>query len=313
MHKLLILKNIVAEKCNGKTGDFIYGFPSISSFLGACHNIERHIKNNTNLKFFNFDGVVIISHYSKCIANSDRDYGDLSFHQPRFPLGKNGSPLSLVNEVYADIKVSLIVGININDEEFNRYKGNDKSESSILEELSREAEKYLKILKFCSGFVSSVDKVLAVEDDAFLDWMRYLSPGYVLRNRSDLLVNRSNDEDCLSFIFNSTRKTFSWNNVKAAWRSYREFDTTLLVPIEIGFIEIESIDEENVCDKRSNLNETKLVESLYSIGEWIKPYKIKSLDSVCWKYVNKNPLFLFADDFDSKDKSNQCNCICSGE
>src|SRR5574344_178796 len=258
MNKYCVINHVKVEMCNAKSGDILYGFPSVSAFLGSIHNIERKIRSSLEIDFFKFDGIAIVSHSCSCLADSDRNFGDLSFHQPRFPLDSGGNSQPFANEVYANMDCSDIVDV--------------------------------KNVCFCKH-----------DEDSFSNIIRSLTPGYVLKNRSEILNDCPDGEDLLQFIFSLTRKSYQWNENDDKWNFIQHYDGEFLVPIEIGYVQIQS--NENVeCTKlRNQFSEHFIVESLYSIGEWLKPYKIDDFESVCWKYVDKNPVFLFAENLNYDD------------
>lgn len=303
MNKYCVINHVKVEMCNAKSGDILYGFPSVSAFLGSIHNIERKIRSSLEIDFFKFDGIAIVSHSCSCLADSDRNFGDLSFHQPRFPLDSGGNSQPFANEVYANMDCSVIVDVHFDNDKFNDYIGSSLSEEKFFDSLSLKIFDLLKINKFCSGNVVDVKNVCFCkhDEDSFSNIIRSLTPGYVLKNRSEILNDCPDGEDLLQFIFSLTRKSYQWNENDDKWNFIQHYDGEFLVPIEIGYVQIQS--NENVeCTKlRNQFSEHFIVESLYSIGEWLKPYKIDDFESVCWKYVDKNPVFLFAENLNYDD------------
>lgn len=133
--------------------------------------------------------------------------------------------------------------------------------------------------------------------------MRRLLPGFVLRERSDLLAEKNEQSgnslgnwlDFLALKFSATDEPISDfdESGKVKWKQIVK-PKGYLVPIQIGYKKIAPTysagEVTNVRDKQTPVS---FVEAVHSIGEWIgSPSKLGSLQEIMWQYSYQAPFYV---------------------
>lgn len=109
MDTFLVLKDIHAEGCNGKQGDLLFGFPSMSGFLGFVHCMQLELSKELDLDI-RLEHIAVINHLTT--QNMERndsgsEYGKYAFNICKKPLLKNGDTPSFITEVKVNLVCSL--------------------------------------------------------------------------------------------------------------------------------------------------------------------------------------------------------------
>jgi len=110
-------------------------------------------------------------------------------------------------------------------------------------------------------------------------------PGYTLIERRELIVDAMQQgQDAIDAILDYLKITHHCEqdeNENITWTSHRK-TTGWIVPIATGF---HGITELGVAKNQRDSNTPhRFAESVVTLGEFVMPYRIKSLDDMLWHY-----------------------------
>lgn len=297
MKSLLILKNIEVENANAISG-FTYGFPAISNFLGFTHALSRKLRMTHQITL---DGCAVICHQSHVQAHRVNSWHDYLFSLTRNPVNKDGDPAGFVEEGKMHLKLSLIMECNFDSADF--------------QEQTYEFQDHIKQLaitqRLAGGVITKIQQVEFVEPpeehDELKKFTRHrmlkLLPGFVLVERGELL------SDHLADLESENKKTDyidAWldfsalkyravpvlkesesisETTTAEWHYVPKPSGGWLVPIATGYRAISKLYQPGEVSKtRAPHTEFRFVESIYSIGEWLSPHRVRDLTQIFWRY-----------------------------
>ena len=157
-------------------------------------------------------------------------------------------------------------------------------------------------MKIAGGDILSFDKIECLKIDSNSDsenkkLMLSLMPGYVLVERRDL-IKKSMEEgkdalDSLLEYLSLNSACVKKENDEVEWTTTRK-ESGWLVPIATGFQGISPLAEKGrtFCQRDSNYCH-RFAENIVTLGEFIMPYRFKSLDEAEWhyEYDEKNNLY----------------------
>lgn len=286
IRKLLLIPHLKAQNANALSSPFTIGFPAMTAWLGAVHALQRklHAYGYTSLKFH---AAAVVCH--EFDLQSFKGVGDYvhSIIVTGNPLDKDGTRPAFIEEARCHLEVSIVI----------EYTGIIKDdEGELLEEISHQ----LNSMKIAGGDILSFNlpEFLKIEDGNDRDLRkltRKLMPGYAIIERRELMVDAMKQgQDALdalldylavhhscekdekgNFIWISKRKTAGW-----------------VVPIATGFQGLTKLGQAK--NQRDLETSHRFAESVVTLGEFIMPYRIDSLDKILWRYhVDlKNNLYL---------------------
>jgi CRISPR-associated protein Csy2 len=294
---VLILRHLKVQNVNTISSPLTWGFPAMTAILGFVHALERKIHDH--YKDLQLGGVGIICHQFNPQVFRSYQGSDGVFCLTRNPLLKDGSTPAFVEEGRAHMEISLII----------QAYGND----CIVHE-DKMKERALEILELAYTLRLAGGSILPEpqanhQQVQFYSWpdteaerkkftqqkLRRLLPGFVLLGRDSLLAERilemqsTNPQatalDALlefaSLNFeplsdDSNADTPSWEiRAKPGW----------IVPIPVGYTALTKLHQPGaVLNARDDRYPFRFVESLYSLGEWRSPHRIKHLNDIFWHY-----------------------------
>ncbi|MEZ9798393.1 type I-F CRISPR-associated protein Csy2 [Vibrio cyclitrophicus] len=294
----LILKNISISNANAIAG-FTYGFPAVTHFLGYVHALSRKLQQSHGIRL---DDVGIMCHQHQVHAYRENQYEPYSFALTRNPVTdpksigkfiKDGTPQAIVEEGRMHLTVSLVIkasGINIVSEQIR------DEQCAVIKAL---AERH----KLAGGRITSIDSCELAKSDCHKAILRRLLPGFVLRERSELLVAKNEqsgsslgnwlDFSALKFAATDEPLSDSDESGKVKWGKVAK-PKGYLVPIQIGYKQIApTYSAGEVANVRDNQTPVSFVEAVHSIGEWVgAPSKLESLQEIMWQYYYQAPFYV---------------------
>lgn len=293
MDALLIIRNMRVENANAIAG-FTWGFPAITNFTGFVHALSRKLQPELDVEL---TGCGVICHSHQLQAYQPRGWGDYHFALTRNPLTKEEKFPSFVEEGRMQMTVSLVIPV----------KGlpDDKWENAELEQFV--ANKALS-QRLAGGTIVSpckVEWILPPEDFEGLQkfekkQLRMLLPGFALVERSDLLAEhirkcqeqRPDVEPLDALLDFSAIKyqavqpiTGNGTPQQAEWQQVPKPGGGWLVPITTGYCGISHLySPGGVGSSRDSVTPFRFVESVYTLGQWVSPHRIKKLEDLFWSY-----------------------------
>ena len=296
MRHFLIIPHLKLQNANAMSSPYTIGFPAMTAWLGAVHALQRKLKqqgcdlslnkvavscHDFNLQTYKGkkDFVKSLKIYRKASV-FDADYGK------KYPKdvykSKYDAPLTsdaFNEEARCHLEVSLLVEI----------ENSSKRQRDQLLDLVNDI---VASMKFASGDVLSVKPCTILNFDDDEDYTQQLRPilnklmlGHVLIERRDLVMQSMQEGkdaldsvlDYLKVIHSSTQD----EDGKVTWTSKRKAQGWL-VPIAVGF---QGISELGQAKNQRDANTPHcFAESVLTLGEFVMPYRIESIDQLLWQY-----------------------------
>ena len=304
---LIVLQRLRVQNANAISGPLTWGFPSPTAFTGFAHALER--KFTTELAE-GFAGVGIICHSFEPQVYKPAGPKPLVFGLKRMTvrtqkecdkLVKDGTPPSLVEEGRAHMEVSLVIAVRDYKSE---YDGKDLAErlhhaaqgmrlaggSLLHQEGSRYQAQWWPLTGDSEGDAAVFRKL-----------RRRLLPGFALVQREDLLaehlaeLRQANPElrpqpNALDALLDLSRLNIepvvgpsgeADQSAPVTWEIRRK--PGWLVPPPIGYAGISPLYAPGEVESaRDGSTPFRFVESLYSLGQWISPHRLTSLEQLLW-------------------------------
>jgi len=287
MKSILVLPRIEVENANAISG-LTYGFPGISNFLGFTHALSRELtKHNEQLSL---GGCAVISHQVQVHQHGQHDK---VFSLTRNSLTKDGKTASFNEEARMHMTISLVIECHFSESDANATDNFEEHIRTLI---------YKK--RLAGGTIKNMRLPILknIPDDErgkfAAKTMRSLLPGYMLIDRNDYLKKHRemnphlNAFDAfLDFITikEKANKSFKENEEEIiTWKKIPKPFGGWLVPITVGYQAISPLYTNGEVSSSRDMNSPfQFVESVYSIGEWLSPHRVKtfkSFKSIFWRY-----------------------------
>ncbi|MBP6366768.1 MAG: type I-F CRISPR-associated protein Csy2 [Nitrosomonas sp.] len=277
MRRFLLLPHIKIHNANAMSSPYTIGFPAMTAWLGAVHALQRHL-HQQGLSDVLLTGVAVSCHQFD--LQTYKGQGDFvhSIVGTANPLDKEGSRPAFVEEARCHLEVSLLI----------EYQGLDSDDRDQFE---HRVNTQLQCMKFAGGDVLSVKPVelLSVDEDDDQDIKKALAKlmlGYVLIERRDLMIQTMQEKgkDALDALLDHLKvmhRATQDENGKVTWTSTRKA-AGWLVPIATGFQGISDLSKAK--HQRDIGTPHRFAESVVTLGEFVMPYRIKTLDDMLWQH-----------------------------
>ena len=277
MRQFLLIPHLKLHNANAMSSPYTIGFPAMTAWLGAVHALQRKLHSKGCEVSLTKVGV-------SCHEFNLQTYkgqGDFvhSIIGTANPLDKGGSRPAFIEEARCHLEVSLLIECqNIDPDE--------------KEQFLEEVQQFICSMKFASGDVLAVKKCQILQFDEDADQDRELKPilnklmlGHVLVERRDLVIESMKQaKDALDAVLDCLKVTHSSSvdeNGKVIWTSKRNAQGWL-VPIAVGF---QGISELGIAKNQRDADTPhRFAEAVLTLGEFIMPYRIESIDQLLWQY-----------------------------
>lgn len=277
MDTFLVLKDIHAEGCNGKQGDLLFGFPSMSGFLGFVHCMQLELSKELDLDI-RLEHIAVINHLTT--QNMERndsgsEYGKYAFNICKKPLLENGDTPSFITEVKVNLVCSLII----------RLPEELRNEISIRGDLIPLVEKFVTTHHLCGGHITYCDVKSCTNQD--FEIIKKKVGGNVI-----IPVTKV-DNESENLTLDSYLQTYI-----ESFEGYVHGEK-YIVPMEVGYRILDEIKTCTGCKCafRHELTEGDVLtkaESVYAFAEWVDLRKISSFDEISWQYTATEDYLLFS-------------------
>lgn len=297
---LLVLPHLRVQNANAISGPLTHGFPSMTAFLGLIWALERKARKAGLVLEFNAVGVVSHGHQEQVTEGGFVK----AFRLTRNPVGKDGSTAAIVEEGRIHLDLSLVLAVHAD----NWLSESREADLAIVLEL-------LAGMRVAGGVIVPsavtprprdrpwIADLTGNEDDqrkAFREVCVRLLPGSALVARDDLLDRRwaelqahAPSASRLDAWLSLSR--INWQYVpdteagKGAWQSDRRKGDGWVVPIPVGYGALAPLmPAGSVPGARDGSTPFRFVESLYSVGEWIGPHRLRFPQQLLW-YADSRP------------------------
>lgn len=299
---VLVLSHIRVQNANAISSPMTWGFPAITAFTGAMTALERRLGRDAGVALW---GVGVICHgFEPQVTSSGYTR---AFHLTRNPVLQDGSTAGIVEEGRAHLEVSLVFDVQLSDA--NR---GEAERAALAERIAHE----LASMRLAGGSVmpplpasgrrTGRPTLDLVPDDSqpdaqraqFRRLARRWLPGFALVSRDDLLQSRLAElkaDDPAATVLDAWLDLSRWNSraVKqpappgsdqppsVTWVTDSRRGWT--VPIPVGFTALSALQPPgSVGSARDNQTPFRFVETVWSMGQWISPHRLKDLNDLFW-------------------------------
>lgn len=308
---LLVLPRLRVQNANAISSPMTWGFPAMSAFVGLMHALERKLyAEGINVSLGNFG---VICHDLEAQATKDRY--QYTFHLTRTPLSspKDRAKIqkdssykapSIVEEGRVHLDITLIFTID------------SAAAESEHDDIAQQIGEIVGGMRIAGGSVIPNRSVpshkqrpqwVTLDDNEerrekqFARLKRRWLPGFALTLRDDYLaehhqtLQQQNPEASLLDAWLDLSRLNHYcalenkgeSNEKPVWQAQRPY-RGWLVPIPVGYGAISDLfNPGEVANARDTKTKFCFVESLYSIGEWVSPHRMKQPEDLLW-YVDNN-------------------------
>lgn len=283
----IVIPSLQVEYANIKAGSLSYGFPTVSSFLGAMHALQRNI--NETHDHIHLSGIMIgVHHVSPLMV--ENQYKVKSFIQKRHPNEKDkkdglykSPPIN--EKALGHLELSLVIEL----------KGKTNAT-----ELLPEVAKQLGVIRIAGGAIVDHGELALVNESGLVQAIRELLPVHVLLDATDdlneileQLQERQPESDRLDALIHAC--TVEHQPTDAGWWLERspKYGRGWLTPIQIGYQAISPRYAPGLIQHtRNNQRPCVFVEDVYTLGKWIFPLT-PNPDSLFWRYADNTDENLF--------------------
>lgn len=299
---VLVVPHIRVQNANAISSPMTWGFPAITAFTGVMTALERRLGPDAGIAFY---GVGVICHSFEAQVTSG-GY-TRAFHLTRNPVLADGSTAGIVEEGRVHLDVTLVFDTEVSD---THYGDSERAE------LSERVADVLAGMRVAGGSViapladaprrPSRPTLDLVPDDSqpdsqrkeFRRLARRWLPGFALVSRDDLLQHRLSQmrkHDSSATALDAWLDLSRWNSraverpappgseqpPDVEWVTDQRQGWT--VPIPVGFAALSPLYAPGtVGGTRDSHTPFRFVETVWSIGQWISPHRLKGLDELVW-------------------------------
>lgn len=297
---LLVLPRLRVQNANAISSPMTWGFPAMSAFVGLMHALERKLVEASIP--VSLDRVGVICHDFEAQATEGGYIR--GFHLTRNPVDKTGGTAAIVEEGRVHLDITLIFTIDT---------GATESEH---ENIAKKIGEIVAGMRIAGGSVipnraepthKQRPQWVTFDDDEeerqkqFARLKRRWLPGFALTLRDDYLTEhlhtlqqQNPDASLLDAWLDLSRLNHVCTlenegkpNEKPVWQAQRPY-RGWLVPIPVGYGAISDLFQPGeVANARDTKTPFRFVESLYSIGEWVSPHRMKQPEDLLW-YVDND-------------------------
>ncbi|MBI3771415.1 MAG: type I-F CRISPR-associated protein Csy2 [Gammaproteobacteria bacterium] len=291
---VILLPCLQVQNANAVSGPLTWGFPSPTAFAGFIHAMQRKVADELALRF---EGVGIVCHrFEPQVSRPAGKYTQV-FNLTRNPLTKDGSTAAIVEEGRAHMEISLLIAIQ------------GRIDSDEIEFVAQRLMQVAHTMRLAGGSLlpqrqgKRYEPQLLmlpqseVERDAiFRKLKRRLLPGFALVQREDRLADHLGEmratnanANALDALLDLARLNIEPDQPNPDKPEEKQWGIRRhpgwLVPIPVGYAAISALYQPGeVLNARDDGTPFRFVESLYSLGEWVSPHRLTSLQQLLWHH-----------------------------
>lgn len=319
----LLIKNIKIEGANAISSPLTYGFPAISGFVGAVHQLSRKIKNKSYIKdenvFIYFDGVSI-----SCNSFQLHTYENY-FKQKRQILDKQGKNQSIIQEGFMDLDVNLILKMHLKNDNKSLLTDKLKNEQSEnYTNIIKDVKNLLLSQRLVGGNIVNIGEIDIFSPSELNKIASKIRPSFVLveshKDMEEILFEMQtgyegfyneykekvqykldeNEERIKSSLYVKNENANKLDVILEMARIYinnEEFTSVkknrgYIVPMPIGFQKIKQDKVNNQFARKFNNYDSYYVETIYSLCKYKFPTE-DVLKNSFWYYQKTDNEYLF--------------------
>lgn len=305
---VLVLPHLRVQNANAISSPLTHGFPSITAFTGLMWALERKLAQADIPLHLLKVGVICHAHEEQVVDGYVK-----TFCLTRNPVGRDGKTAAIVEEGRIHLDITLVFAVAASGAPLALEQAAQDTEHG----LARRIADVLATMRVASGTLLPSRKgpgrrtrpwLALLPEDAearaseFRQWRRQWLPGYALVGRDDLLAERWThlqqtrpDATLLDAWLHAARFNHAPVPVaegeaplpdgKVRWADpLRSKGAGWTVPIPVGYASLtgQHYAPGEVSNARDASTPLAFVESVYSLGEWISPHRLQSVEALLW-------------------------------
>ena len=294
---ILTLPRLRVQNANAISSPLTWGFPAITAFTGLMTALERRLGPAAGIRFLKVG--VVCHQFEPQVSRSG--YTN-SFRLTRNPVDKDGNTAAIVEEGRVHLDITLVfevvvapelisaeAGTALAQEVHHTLQGLRVAGGSLLPASGRVAARWRPALERVQPEGEALDK-------QFRALARRCLPGFALVLRNDLLADKlatlqqaDPKATALDAWLSLSRLTYRapGSEPPPAGASKLEWQPEArpgwLVPIPVGFAALSALHPAgSVKGARDATVPFRFVETLWSIGQWISPHRLRTLHDLFW-------------------------------
>lgn len=284
MRKFLIIEKLNIVDANAFSSAYTIGFPAMPAWLGFVHNLQRNLTNT--FKDVRLDKTGIICNKFDARLFKASRFSKSCVIEKRHPLAKDGKVDAFIEEPLCSLNATLIIEVE------NLEKYEEEEFISILSNLLKSG------IKIASGIVWNYKRIKLqnIDENDPNDIKKLLvkiNSGFAIINRSSFISNDMSQNNVTAFdslvsYMEVTSKATIDEDEKVTWTNSKK-EKGWLVPISVGYQGLSELS--NIDNQRDSDVEHRFAEAIVTLGEFVMPYKLSSIDELLWQYEyveNKN-------------------------
>jgi len=294
---LLVLPRLRVQNANAISSPLTWGFPAISAFLGFMTALERRFGAGAGIAF---RAVGVVCHDFE--AQVTRAGYTRSFHLTRNPVLADGSTAGIVEEGRVHLEVSLVFDVLLSPklvgDAARRTLADQAAEAAAGMRLAGGSVMPLLPTATRQASRATLEMLAELPDDQRKQLRRLARrclPGFALVSRDDLLQRRLDELQATqpqAGVLDAWLDLSRWNH-RAVQGTDDEGESSLTwqtdqrtgwtVPIPVGYAGLSELHAAGtVAGARDGSTPFRFVESLWSIGQWVSPHRLRSFDDLLW-------------------------------
>jgi CRISPR-associated protein Csy2 len=296
---VLVLPRLRVQNANAISSPLTWGFPAVSAFTGLITALERRLGPDAGISLY---GVGVVCHGHE--AQVTQGGYTRAFMLTRNPVLADGSTAGIVEEGRIHLDLTLVLDVEIDA----RLIG-DAERQALADRVAHE----LAGMRLAGGSLMPAlpterrrpdrPKLELVPSEAedqrqqFRRLARQWLPGFALVSRDDLLRNRLRELQAATpeaTALDAWLDLSRWNHRSVLQPAAKEGDapTTAwetdqragwIVPIPVGYAALTDLHPAGtVAGARDMQTPFRFVESVWSVGQWIGPQRLRNLEDLYW-------------------------------
>ena len=296
---VLVLPRFRVQNANAISSPLTWGFPAVSAFTGLITALERRLGPDAGITLY---GVGVVCHGHE--AQVTQGGYTRAFRLTRNPVLADGGTAGIVEEGRIHLELTLVL-----DVEIDAQNAGEIERQSLADRVAHE----LAGMRLAGGSVMPtlpierrrpdrptlelVPSLPADQRKQFRRLARGWLPGFALVSRDDLLQSRLRELQVATpgaTALDAWLDLSRWNHhavlhpastageaPTTSWETDARVGWT--VPIPVGYAALSELHPAgSVAGARDMDTPFRFVESVWSIGQWIGPVRLKQLDDLYW-------------------------------
>lgn len=282
---LIELSHLRVHNANAVSGPLSWGFPSPTAFAGFAHALQRRLGN------VSFGGIGIVCHdFEPQVIRTGFTQRFRLMRLPYIAGWKQfqNKAAALVEEGRADLEVTLLIELL------------DELDEDEHEDLAADIRSLLPAMRIAGGSVQNTaadvwihvwPETLDEASTAFRSKRYRWLPGFALVERADQLEEHltklrkhAPETDALDALLDLLAlhiDPHTTEDGKTEWLA--QSSPGWMVPLPLGYGALSELHEPGaVRNARDNSVPFRFVETLYTVGQWLSPHRLNSLDELLW-------------------------------